>query len=340
MEKKCFVAMPFDGSCDRPYYKAILPACSESGIKPWRVDADLSEKNILRQVVSGIYEADLVIANITGANPNVFYELGISHTLPYPNRTIVIAKEGTTIPFDIHSYKVVVYNESSKGLKVLKEQLKARISRLVSGSGDSSNPVQDYIGYYDGLVMSQEDATERHKITLHNAFQVSRYTLILFGTTLYSIRSAFSLQQIKEKIQKPEFRELSLVMRDPRARDVRESTSRYLDAFITDENITELFEFNKRGPKVFLYLCQDFIRFSATYIDHSEEFGKIRIAHSIYGSLMENAPSYLLTRKRTPRLYETFIHSWEDLKSRDGTKKIASGAELQSFRQSIKSKKK
>jgi len=94
--------MPFDGTCDRAFYHSINPACNELGIQCDRVDADLTEKSIIQQIVTGIYEADVVIVDITSSNPNVLYELGVSHTLPYPNKTIVIAKKGSQIPFDIY----------------------------------------------------------------------------------------------------------------------------------------------------------------------------------------------------------------------------------------------
>lgn len=340
--KVCFVAMPFDGSCESPYYKAIRPACDELSrndeltIKCDRVDANLTEKNIIEQIVNGIYDADIVIANITGSNPNVFYELGISHALPYPNKTIIIAKKGNKIPFDIHSFRIIQYNETDEGLELLKGQLKERISKIIEQSDGSSNPVQENIKYYEGFVLKQDDAAERHKITLPRAIEISKYSLVLIGTTLFSIRSQLAKLKIKEKIKRPEFRELSFVMRDVGATDVSKNIKRNLNDFINDESILELFELNNYSQKLILYFCEDFLRFSATYIDHLENFGKIRITHSIYGSLMEHAPSYLLTRKKSLKIYENYVKAWEDLRNRKGTTRITSVSEFEAYRDRFK----
>jgi hypothetical protein len=231
----------------------------------------------------------------------------------------------------------LLYNDdTADGLKLLKAQLKERMSSLIVESGDSTNPVQDNIQYYEGLILTQEEAAERHKITLHNALEICRYSLVLIGTTLFSIRNQLALQQVKEKIKRPEFRELSLVMRDVGATDVSTNITRHLNEFISDESILELFENNRKNQKINLYFCEDFLRFSATYIDHLEDFGKIRITHSIYGSLMEHAPSYLLTRKRSLQLYENYVKAWEDLKGRKGTARITNVDEFKLYRDRFK----
>lgn len=40
-----------------------------------------NQQNILQDIVEGIYQADIVIADLTGLNPNVFYELGLAHAM-------------------------------------------------------------------------------------------------------------------------------------------------------------------------------------------------------------------------------------------------------------------
>lgn len=337
MEKRCFVAMPFDGTCDSPYYNAILPACMGLDIKCIRIDEDWSQGAIMQDIINGLFDSDMVVANITGANPNVYYELGISHALPYPNKTIMIAKHGTEFPFNIRAYKIIQYNDESKeGLEVLKGQLKERMKNILEGPNDSSNPVQDYIGYYEGFVLTQDDAEERHKITLKKAVDMSKYSLILFGTTLHSVVNQSPIKKMKKKLTQPEFKELTFVFRDPRAQHVSKTITDHILKFLNDKKIDELLEYNENEQKVFLYVCADFVRYSATYIDHLEEFGRIRITHSIYGSLMEDAPSYALTRKKGLKIYENYVNAWNDLKKRSSTRKISNVSELQSFRDEIK----
>jgi len=332
---KCFVAMPFDGSCDSPYHSAIRPACADLAVDCHRIDLDLSEDSIIRQVVSRIYDADIVIANITGGNPNVLYEVGISHTLPYRNKTIMIAKRGTNIPFDIGSHRIILYKETPRSLATLKKQLKQRISALAEGDAKTSNPVQDNIGYYERLVLPQNEATRRHGITLDNALATCQSTLVLIGTTLFSVRNQPARRKIMERVRCPEFRELSLVLRDPGSIDVSLGIRRHLKEFTHDESICELLELNRNDPKIHIYFCRDFLRFSATYIDHEKDFGSIRITHSIYGSLMEHAPSYWLTKRRSPMLHDCYVRAWNDLKDREGTKEIATVEEFVAFRDDL-----
>ncbi|NPA39327.1 MAG: hypothetical protein GXO57_02645 [Thermodesulfobacteria bacterium] len=55
---------------------------------------------IIKDILDNLYKADLVIADLTDQNPNVFYELGVRHTLS--NKTILIAQDISYIPSDLH----------------------------------------------------------------------------------------------------------------------------------------------------------------------------------------------------------------------------------------------
>jgi len=100
---------------------------------------------------------------------------------------------------------------------------------------------------------------------------------------------------------------------------------------VKDDDFIDFLELNKGEERFSIYVCDDFVRYSAAYIDHLEENGVIRITHSIYGSFMEEAPSYALTRKKSPKLYKNFVRALEDLKRRAGTHKIVSVADIESY---------
>jgi nucleoside 2-deoxyribosyltransferase len=72
-------------------------------------------------------EAEVVIAEITPENRNVFYELGYAHALGKP--TIMLAERGTDLPFDVSGYRVLLYENTIAGKKQvengLREHLKA-----------------------------------------------------------------------------------------------------------------------------------------------------------------------------------------------------------------------
>ena len=75
------------------------------------------------QIVERIAEAALVLADVTYAHPNVFYNLGIAHSLA--KRVLILAKKGTEIPFDIKDFHLLFYDAS--GLRELKEILRDAI---------------------------------------------------------------------------------------------------------------------------------------------------------------------------------------------------------------------
>lgn len=102
-----------------------------------------NQQNILQDIVGGIYEADVVIADLTGLNPNVFYELGLAHAMN--KKVIIITQDLTELPFDIKSYRANEYSLQFNKLP----KLHAELTKLLNGAMDNSvkygNPVQDYI---------------------------------------------------------------------------------------------------------------------------------------------------------------------------------------------------
>ncbi len=145
MEKKerlCFVIMPFKGELKEVYQKAIKPACVEAGFKPLRVDEVPGIYNINRKIVEYLYNSEVIIADLTDWNPNVFYELGVAHSID--NKTIPIIRNGQDIPFDVKTYTCVIYEQSDAGLAELKNRLAPLLLSFEHWRRHPTNPVQDY----------------------------------------------------------------------------------------------------------------------------------------------------------------------------------------------------
>jgi hypothetical protein len=94
---------------DEIYNFIIVPAVQEAGLEPYRADLDLSPGAITPKMLGELLEARVVIADLTGHNPNVFYELGITHSFVRP--LISIADSSRSLPFDAKDERVIELGE-------------------------------------------------------------------------------------------------------------------------------------------------------------------------------------------------------------------------------------
>jgi hypothetical protein len=120
---KAFVLMPFDPEFNAIYDTLIKASLEEVGYEVSRADSFLDQQNILRSIVRGITSADLILADLTTANANVFYELGLCHGLRIP--TVLLAQSMDEIPFDLRSYKVQIYDTHFDRINKLRNSLKS-----------------------------------------------------------------------------------------------------------------------------------------------------------------------------------------------------------------------
>lgn len=125
MSKKAFVIMSFDPKYDDVFDRSIKPAFESCGYECDRADKSLGTENIPHRVVKNIIDADIVLADLSGNSPNVFYELGVSHSVD--NKTLVIISEDEIIPFDISTFRAMKYNRTPDGLQLLKFRLVEQI---------------------------------------------------------------------------------------------------------------------------------------------------------------------------------------------------------------------
>ena len=105
----CFVMMPFVDPIGG-YYKLIYEAAIiKAGMRPVRADDDIfATGKIIDQVWSGITVAKVLVAELTGRNPNVFYELGLAHALNKP--VVLVSSNQADVPFDLQHIRVIYYD--------------------------------------------------------------------------------------------------------------------------------------------------------------------------------------------------------------------------------------
>lgn len=134
-----FVIMPFDEELNDLY--GYLRNTYEEKAEFKRADDFLNQQNILKDIVLPIFRADLIIADLTGLNANVFYELGLAHA--FRKNVILITQDIGELPFDLRSYRVIEYSTHFARIKDLEDKLSRIINEFSSISFGS--PVTDWI---------------------------------------------------------------------------------------------------------------------------------------------------------------------------------------------------
>jgi hypothetical protein len=142
-EEFCFVLMPFSEELSGVYQGAIKPAVESQGLKCIRADEVEDPGNLIKRTIEYIRKAKLIIADLTGKSPNVFYEIGIAHS--FGNNTIMIAQDIKDVPFDVHAYHVILYENTIVGGNKLRRGIEKKIGSLPKWSISSNNPVQEYL---------------------------------------------------------------------------------------------------------------------------------------------------------------------------------------------------
>jgi hypothetical protein len=131
----CFVLMPFGRKADETgrsidfdavYREIIAKAVAFAEMEPIRADEEQVGGTIHKPMFERLLLCDFAIADLTGANANVFYELGIRHAIR-PRSTLLIACEGTRRPFDVAPLRTWHYRVDAEGKPEGTEETAARI---------------------------------------------------------------------------------------------------------------------------------------------------------------------------------------------------------------------
>ena len=103
---KVFVAMPFRDAFKSRWASTFVPAVQSVGLRPYRVDVEVVSDSILTDILQGIGEAKLVLADISAdkadiPSASVMYELGLAHAIRLPEEVIVVRGDSKDAPFDL-----------------------------------------------------------------------------------------------------------------------------------------------------------------------------------------------------------------------------------------------
>ncbi len=268
-----FVIMPFAEEYTAGYRDVIEPAVERAGLRCVRADQE-PQGHIHHMMFERIFDSEVVVADISGANPNVFYEVGVSNCVGC--RTVTVTREDfiERVPFDIKPYRVLVYpkppgeseGETAKAayreaVDKAVEALAAELQRVVQhDSCGIPNPVQDFLASRSPLTCSQsrhlEGFSGRWEEELLDHTEQELICVALGGSHFAGMLSAYADSgrrqtplHVRFLLLDPQDREgWSFVYRLREGRPISESE---LDEFCADDRV-----FQKRTEQVIARLGQ------------------------------------------------------------------------------------
>lgn len=135
----CFIVMPFGQAWSADVHRILAKACENAGVRAVRGDDLFTPTDILEDIWQSIHAADFVIADITGRNPNVLYELGIAHTLAKP--VLILSKEAADIPIDLATRRVILYGQNADTWREdLARMMAEAVATVVAAYGIAARP--------------------------------------------------------------------------------------------------------------------------------------------------------------------------------------------------------
>lgn len=170
----CFVLMPFGEKLDatgnkidfdKIYQEIISPAIKNTGLEPLRADEEMSGGIIHKPMYERLILCEYAVADLTTANANVFYELGLRHAIR-PWSTVLIFANGERLPFDVGPLRALPYNIDKKGgpsspaadIQTLTKRLEeSRNSAITSRKGLIDSPLYQLVEDYPDIDHEKTD---------------------------------------------------------------------------------------------------------------------------------------------------------------------------------------
>ena len=128
-KNRCFFLMPFSEEFDG-IYGAIKQCLNDAGFICNRADEIMGSTPILTKILNEIMKSQYIIVDLTNSNPNVFYELGIAHTIKEARNVLLLKQKNYNVPFDINHLTYTEYD--SNNLKLLTASIRSFLNESKS----------------------------------------------------------------------------------------------------------------------------------------------------------------------------------------------------------------
>jgi HEAT repeat protein len=134
--------MPFKADLNELYAQTIKPTIERTrNLRCLRADEIYGPRPIMADIWKSIRQSKVIVAELTGRNPNVFYELGLAHAIQKP--VILLSQNIDDIPFDLRHVRVIVYSNTEQGRKELQTKLRNTL-RTFTEEFTASSSVESY----------------------------------------------------------------------------------------------------------------------------------------------------------------------------------------------------
>jgi len=163
-----FVIMPFSSTATctakqwtEIYENLFKPAVEECGYSCERAKSKTG--SLIKSIIEKLQTSRIVLADITDRNPNVFYELGVRHSLS--KRTIILAQGVQHVPSDLLGYWFIGYETTLGGVNPFKQEVRRLLNEISEDPDKSDNPVSDFLAQQSLSVYSHVNTANIKRLT-------------------------------------------------------------------------------------------------------------------------------------------------------------------------------
>ncbi len=202
--KACFIITPIgpDDSIIRRQADGVIDAVIEPVLMDLGFEVTVAHRmneggSITRQVIQNVINSELVVANLTGLNPNVMYELAIRHAIRKP--LVQICEKDTNLPFDISEQRTIFYTNDMKGTVELKTNFKAMVANAIEDD-KIDNPI--YRAIQSDIIINSTDIADSDKYLLSRMDQLESNIMRMMKNIKGPNDNSFNSSSIKTDILK------------------------------------------------------------------------------------------------------------------------------------------
>lgn len=190
----CFTIMPFGGWSDNYYETVYVPAIEAAGLVACRADDLYRPSTIIHDIWAYTQSAKLILADLSGKNANVFYELGLAHALAKP--AVLITESMDDVPFDLRALRILDYNKNEpRWGEVLQEKITSAIKEVVQA------PLQSVLPAFLNVKPDSETKTvtesEKQFLELKRELDLLRNEV---SRSRYQMSSSMPVSEVKDRI--------------------------------------------------------------------------------------------------------------------------------------------